>query len=270
MAGSLCSCFFCSRFPPKSSTLLAELVRVSGPLPFPTDFVLLSRSCSQYWEKVGNAVKDTTHDERCLRPCDACMSNDFAYTEAGVLRDDVLDRDHDRVIVECTDNCPNPIPENRQLQRGTQFRLELFMTSDNRGWGLRSLDFIPRGAFVCEYVGELLPGNIADERENPSYNFALSDDADLVLDSRMRGNISRFINHRCRPNLSAFGVLTGDFFVSQLEHRRVPLPRVGFFSERDIPPGEELTIDYSWMLGCWAGATMRCRCGHKVCRRRLL
>lgn len=41
-------------------------------------------------------------------------------------------------------------------------RLQLFKTPQ-KGWGVRCLNDIPKGAFVCIYVGNLLNGDDADE-----------------------------------------------------------------------------------------------------------
>jgi len=40
-------------------------------------------------------------------------------------------------------------------------------------WGLRAVERIPRGAFVCDYVGELITDAEADMREDDSYLFDL-------------------------------------------------------------------------------------------------
>lgn len=41
---------------------------------------------------------------------------------------------------------------NRLVQHGLQVRLQLFKTQ-NKGWGIRCLDDIARGSFVCIYAG---------------------------------------------------------------------------------------------------------------------
>ncbi len=42
--------------------------------------------------------------------------------------------------------------------QGCQYRLEVFQTS-NKGWGIRSWDTIPNGAFVMNYTGNSLINN---------------------------------------------------------------------------------------------------------------
>lgn len=87
------------------------------------------------------------------------------------------------------------------------------MTSDGRGWGLRALEDLPKGAFVCEYVGEVLtiaefflrvlqsPGEkkqsypvVLDANWSPEG--VMKDEDALCLDATCYGNIGRFINHR--------------------------------------------------------------------------
>lgn len=85
------------------------------------------------------------------------------------------------------------------------------MTTGGKGWGLRSLEDLPKGAFVCEYVGEVLTNKELYDRvlkspksEERAYPVLL--DADwgsgvlqekaLCLDATDFGNIARFINHR--------------------------------------------------------------------------
>lgn len=51
-------------------------------------------------------------------------------------------------------------------------QLELFKTK-HRGWGVKARHDIVMGQFVCEYVGELITDEEADEREDDSYLFDL-------------------------------------------------------------------------------------------------
>lgn len=42
---------------------------------------------------------------------------------------------------------------NKLVQHGLQVRLQLFKTQ-NKGWGIRCLDDVAKGSFVCIYAGE--------------------------------------------------------------------------------------------------------------------
>lgn len=93
----------------------------------------------------------------------------------------------------------------------------MFLTSEGKGWGLRTLDELPRGAFVCEYVGEVLTNMELYDRTmqttgNAEHTYpvlldadwgsegALKDEEALCLDATFYGNVARFINHRYAPN----------------------------------------------------------------------
>lgn len=90
---------------------------------------------------------------------------------------------------------------------------QVFFTAEGKGWGLRTLDELPRGAFVCEYVGEILTNMELYDRTmqttgNAKHTYPVLLDADwgsegvlkdeeaLCLDATFYGNVARFINHR--------------------------------------------------------------------------
>jgi len=62
--------------------------------------------------------------------------------------------------------------------------------------------------------------------------FALQDGETYCIDARHYGNIARFINHMCVPNLQSVRVFMG--------HHDLHFPRIAFFANRDIQPYEEL------------------------------
>lgn len=78
------------------------------------------------------------------------------------------------MIFECNPMCAcNAITcNNRVIQHGLTQRFQLFRTL-SKGWGIRSLRLIPQGAYVCEYVGEIISDLEADQREDDSYLFDL-------------------------------------------------------------------------------------------------
>jgi SET domain-containing protein len=90
---------------------------------------------------------------------------------------------------------------------------QVFMTGDGKGWGLRTLDEIPKGTFICEYSGEILTAKEYQERYGQSkesllksqpvlldadwaLRSGLKDEEAFCLDAAFYGNIARFINHR--------------------------------------------------------------------------
>lgn len=51
---------------------------------------------------------------------------------------------------------------NRVAQHSIQLKLQVFKTG-NRGWGLRCLNDVPKGSFICIYAGDLLTEQNANE-----------------------------------------------------------------------------------------------------------
>ena len=88
----------------------------------------------------------------------------------------------------------------------------MFLTSEGKGWGLRTLEDLPKGAFVCEFVGEILTIEELHKRNMQCtlkgiYTYpvildsgwglrTVEDKEALCLDSASYGNVARFINHR--------------------------------------------------------------------------
>lgn len=62
--------------------------------------------------------------------------------------------------------------------------------------------------------------------------FSMKDGEVYCIDARYYGNISRFINHLCDPNLIPVRVF--------MLHQDLRFPRIAFFSSRDILSGQEL------------------------------
>ncbi|KAL8568155.1 hypothetical protein ACOMHN_027678 [Nucella lapillus] len=59
-------------------------------------------------------------------------------------------------VVECNSRCKcDSRCRNRLAQNGLSCRLQVFKT-EKRGWGLRCLNDIPKGGFICIYAGQLL------------------------------------------------------------------------------------------------------------------
>lgn len=62
----------------------------------------------------------------------------------------------------CGLNC-----SNRMVPRGPSYRLEVIRCMERekkfpKGWGVRSPDFVPRGSFLCEYIGEYISDDEAE------------------------------------------------------------------------------------------------------------
>ncbi|WOL03000.1 histone-lysine N-methyltransferase, H3 lysine-9 specific SUVH4-like [Canna indica] len=198
------------------------------------------------------------------------------------------------LVYECGPSCKCPPScHNRVSQRGIQIPLEIFRTN-KMGWGVRSLYSIPSGSFICEYVGELLKDTEADKRSNDEYLFDIGhnyddhslweglpslipelntssqcdtvDDVGFTIDAAEYGNVGRFINHSCSPNLYAQNVL--------YDHDDRRIPHIMLFAAENIPPLQELTYHYNYTIDEVHDAEGNikkkdCYCGSPECTGRL-
>ena len=64
------------------------------------------------------------------------------------------------------------------------------------------------------------------------FYYYLQDTDTFCIDARKYGNVSRFINHLCEPNIIPVKVF--------IEHQDLRFPRICFFASREIKAGEEL------------------------------
>ncbi|KAF7994845.1 hypothetical protein HCN44_004317 [Aphidius gifuensis] len=83
-----------------------------------------------------------------------------------------------------------------------------------------------------------------------------------VVDGKTAGNIGRYFNHSCDPN-----VFVQNVFVDTHDVR---FPWVAFFASKFIRAGEELTWNYNYAVNSIPGKSIICRCGAKNCQGRLL
>ncbi|OVA11306.1 SET domain [Macleaya cordata] len=174
------------------------------------------------------------------------------------------------LVYECGPSCKCPPScHNRVSQHGIKFQLEIFKT-ESRGWGVRSLTSIPSGSFICEYTGELLEDKEAEQRTgNDEYLFDIGsnyndqtlwdglsnlippdlqssfscvtmEDVGFTIDAAEYGSVGRFINHSCSPNLYAQNVL--------YDHDDKRMPHIMLFAAENIPPLQELTYHYNYVL----------------------
>ncbi|CDY22319.1 BnaA06g36410D [Brassica napus] len=235
----------------------------------------------------------------------------FAYTKDGLLQKDFLEeciseaRNPQKQVVQYCKECPLEIAKNEEtlepckghlkrkairecwiscgctkkcgnqvVQHGLHTKLQVFFTSNGRGWGLRTLEKLPKGAFVCELAGEILTiselvqRSSSEKLTSPVILDAHWDSEEvsgvkraLCLDGTHYGNISRFINHRCvDANLIEIPV--------HVENMDLHYYHLGLFTTRDIEAMEELTWDYGVEFNDQVYPTrpFHCRCGSEVCR----
>ncbi|KAI1307584.1 Histone-lysine N-methyltransferase eggless [Halotydeus destructor] len=72
-------------------------------------------------------------------------------------------------VYECNDSCPctKKCP-NRLAQLGVRLRLQLYKYP-KKGWGVRTLQDIPEGTFVCLYVAEVITPSQGDTGDDTYY-----------------------------------------------------------------------------------------------------
>ncbi|KAJ9565003.1 hypothetical protein OSB04_000969 [Centaurea solstitialis] len=247
----------------------------------------------------------------CLKSSTVCAcalqsGGEFAYTVDGLVKEELLDecikmnRDPQKHCLFYCKECPlersktrrlssrakecwlkcgcNKQCGNRVVQRGIKRNLQVFMTPGGKGWGLRTLEDLPKGAFICEYVGEVLTNAELYDRVSRSSNkdehaypvlldadwgaeSELKDEEALCLDATYYGNVARFINHRCfDSNLVEIPV--------EVENPDHHYYHLAFFTTRKVKALEELTWDYGIDFDDEEHPVkaFRCRCGSRFCR----
>ncbi len=131
------------------------------------------------------------------------------------------------------------------------------------GKGVFAVTDIAEGEAIIEYVGEIISWEEAQAKHphdpsDPNHTFYFHIDEQRVIDAKLGGNSSRWINHACDPNCEADEV-DGRIFIKAL---------------RNIPAGEELHYDYGLIIDERYTPKLKaeypCWCGSPKCRGTLL
>lgn len=174
--------------------------------------------------------------------------------------------DYQKPVLECHRNCKcrSDVCTNQVLSRGPLLYLTTYDTV-GKGQGLKTNAPIPKSTFVCEYLGELIGKQEAKNRlhrhQNSNYLLTVNEQFSKSLsrhyiDARHYGNLARFINHSCAPNLISVVLRCGS-----------NVPRVGLFAHRHIDEGEELTFSYASNNS--SKSNTPCLCGTSECTKYL-
>ena len=83
-----------------------------------------------------------------------------------------------------------------------------------------------------------------------------------IMDAKSIGNIGRYLNHSCNPN-----VFVQNVFVDTHDLR---FPWIAFFTMSSVKAGAELCWDYNYEVGSIPGKELYCSCGSDYCRGKLL
>ena len=131
------------------------------------------------------------------------------------------------------------------------------------GKGVFAVQPLAEGETLIEYIGEVINWKEALRRhphdpKDPNHTFYFHIDEKHVIDAKVGGNSSRWINHSCKPNCEA-DEEGGRVFIKAL---------------RNIEAGEELFYDYGLIIDAKYTkkllAEYPCWCGAKKCRGTLL
>lgn len=224
--------------------------------------------------------------------CSSHISAGTVYSPSGTLNSS-FDINNPPIILECNAKCSCNIKKcnNRVIQNSSRVKLVLFKTK-SRGWGIKTIDDIPKGTFIGIYTGELLTAKESVLRSCDTYLFNLSgpkipirpkpksntkdtistttdknDDnpdekknSSYVCDSKYFGNFTRFVNHSCEPNLVGIRSFTS--------HQDDNFPYIAFFTNRHIQAYQELTLHYGDNYWIVKGKrdSQYCRCKTKSCK----
>jgi SET domain-containing protein len=137
--------------------------------------------------------------------------------------------------------------------------------SSRHGDGVFTTRPIRAHALVVEYAGECIAHADARRRypptgdqDAPEHTFVLQFDRTRVIDANVDGNLARYINHSCAPNLEPIAIGDAMWLVAL----------------RPIAAGEELGYDYAIELDTRhtpsAKRRFPCHCGAATCRGTLL
>ena len=201
-------------------------------------------------------------DGICCTDACRCIS---PYDHRGLLREEYF-ASTSAPVFECGSNCRCASScLGRSTQRQPMKELRVRRTS-SKGLGVFTELDIPRGMFVGEYVGEVVSSTQAKHRlqslaENEAcYVMVMREHVaggqvlTTNVDATLKGNIMRFVNHSCSPNLVLVPVRVDSV-----------VPKLCLFACRNIVKGEELCFSYFGRCGAEATASGELKVGKKRC-----
>ncbi|NXR34287.1 SETB1 methyltransferase, partial [Zosterops hypoxanthus] len=214
---------------PMSGTMLLQSRRQSLPLPPPLEDVLtLSSSTDSDGEHRAGQAPGTAND-----------SDDIQTISSGSEEDEGEDKKN---------QSSGSGPVKRQVA-----------VKSTRGFALKSTHGI---AIKSTPLAAADKGESAGPVRRSTRQFYDGEENCYIIDAKLEGNLGRYLNHSCTPNLFVQNV-----FVDTHDLR---FPWVAFFASKRIRAGTELTWDYNYEVGSVEGKELLCCCGAIDCRGRLL
>ncbi|OQV24054.1 putative Histone-lysine N-methyltransferase EHMT1 [Hypsibius exemplaris] len=194
----------------------------------------------------------------CSTTTCVCLKRGLGYSSTGTI---VPGTCKGNPIFECGSQCACGPNCSSRVVNG---EFEVFMTA-KRGWGLRTSRTVQPGEFICEFVGEVVESDrLLHRDQNNDWAMELTvdnyDGTMFHVDPTVCGNVARFLNHSCDPNLFPVRVYqSGD------------APDTGvvmaMFSAQVIQKDRELTFHYGdayWERQMERG--IYCNCGSSKCK----
>jgi SET domain-containing protein len=112
------------------------------------------------------------------------------------------------------------------------------------GWGVFATETIPKNKRIIDYAGEKIPNKESLKREakylDKGHIWCFKLTSRTAVDAHVGGNISRFINHSCKPNCYV-QIIDGVIWIR---------------AAKTIRKGTELNYNYNTE----GEASIKCRC----------
>ena len=134
-------------------------------------------------------------------------------------------------------SCGRKCQNQRFLRK--QYADVTVIRTEKKGFGLRANKDMAVGAFVYEYIGEVIDERsfrrrmIQYDEEGLKHFYFMSLTKGEFIDATKKGNLGRFCNHSCNPNCVVDKWVVGDKL------------RMGIFVSREVKSGEELVFNYN-------------------------
>ena len=165
----------------------------------------------------------------------------------------------------CGPDCRYRLVQNWATQPKASLAVKFI--SEGCGYGVVTLEALPKGQCIGEYTGELLLEEEEAHRREELYNqqitghhscivhvlAAKGKKRNFAVDATKAGSVLRFLNHSCDPNVEMLQVFTGS-----------KLPRIAFFTIRPVQAGAQITFTYDKRA---KKDGMECLCGAANCKK---